>query len=230
MKPSGEPIVPMPGHPLTSRKSASPVVWRRRASSTPSSSVWPAGAIHAALMRTPTANGGGQARRTAAEDLEHEPRPVRERAAVPVAAVVAPRREPDAEEVRVRGVDLDAVHPRRVRDTRRGDVSVDERGDVGGVHLLAHLAVSLRLAGRERARTPRRVPAVGPAVRLLGSVLVELHEHLRPVLVARRGDAREACAGGVVVRRRPLRTRLRVDLGLAHDDQAEAAGRPRAAW
>ena len=149
MAPSGEPMEPMPGHPLTSRKSASFVARIRLAISTPSSRVWPPGLFHAPLMRTPTTNGRGQASRTAREDLEHESQPVLEAAAVLVAPPVSPGREPDAEQVRVRGVDLDPVHAGSPRRARRLHEPGDQGTEIGGVHLLAHLAVGLGLAGGE---------------------------------------------------------------------------------
>ena len=87
-----------------------------------------------------------------ADDVEHESRPVLERAAVLVLAIVDRRAQELRDQVAVGAVQLDAVEPGLARPPRAFGKRVDRLADVGERHLLAAEAVRrIGLAGRAQA-------------------------------------------------------------------------------
>ena len=102
-----------------------------------------------------------------ADDVEHESRPVLERAAVFVLAIVDRRAQELRDQVAVGAVQLDAVEAGLARAPRAFRERVHRLLDVGDRHRLAAEAVRrIGLAGRAQAESRFRCPgcrAAGPA-------------------------------------------------------------------
>ena len=155
------------------------------------------------------------------DELQQQPGPVLERAAVAVGTPVGGGGEEPAHDRRVAALQLDAVEATLGAVLGDGGVAGDDLVDLGGGHRLGHLPEQ-RVGHRRRG--PDRQPGVHR--RRLSPVVVDLGEDRHPVPVDGLGDA-EVPGDHVAVEAvdqllvRPVGGMGRVLLG---DDEAGAAG------